>query len=150
MSEFGMDGGKNEEKREKKWGKTEDSIPWEVGWEIHPQQLCLLPHFPESQPVPTLLQATGLKWGRGCQLLAAYSVSIHLRKKRSISFSSHRADSPEAAEFLPQGPKDQIKLYHKLDRVICNKCGQIWAVPSVEPHAHSQPSVMPTSDANLL
>lgn len=65
---------------------------------------------------PAYAHATILKWGRGCQPLVGPggSVSIHLRKRRSSFFLSHRADPPGAAPSLLQRPKDQIKLYHEL------------------------------------
>lgn len=65
---------------------------------------------------PACAHATILKWGRGCQPLAGPGgpVSIHLRKRRSSFFLSHRADPPGAAPSLLQRPKDQIKLYHEL------------------------------------
>lgn len=59
--------------------------------------------FTQSQPVLTLLQATILKWGRGCQLLAGPggSLSIHLRKKGSHLFLTHRAEAKSPGKTLP-------------------------------------------------
>lgn len=66
MPGFRTDGGEMRER--KSWGKTVGKSPLGSGF-MRPilSGFACFPISPESQPVPTLLQATILKWGRGCQ-----------------------------------------------------------------------------------
>lgn len=68
MPGFGTGGGEMRER--KSWGKTVGKSPLGSGF-TRPilSGFACFPIFPESQPVPTLLHATVLKWGRGYQPL---------------------------------------------------------------------------------